>query len=428
MTALYTVMATGGIKGIIPIALVCVIGVLLLVALCIGVKKGVRRVSWTGLCWLLSGIAFFLIHQKFGQKLVDLLAPKLAGKLSQSTAEFVCALLLALACVLVVLCISGIFAMIFRPKIKWVRKDSDEYTLDEDGVEYEEEFVDYDDYEEYESRKEPVKKGYGTPSVFGRILGGVFCMLNIAMLLGISLCMLLLIANATALKNGVLSGLFAFKIKNFNATLWLLGYAKKYALDMLVIGILVAFACKGNKNGFTATLRNIIVKFGVTVLVFVSFYLPFSKFAEDGGWYYLNKLVTRCQNAFGNLIKGEYAGYITPVVSKIFAGLLIAVAMTLACLLVSWLLKKASDGIQKVGWLKTIDGSISGILYLVFGAMVCVVIWILLYILGYFGVLYLHELVLEDTLLSQGLLSTCESYIKPLLDRFVGFFSGLFAK
>ena len=425
MTALYTVMATGGIKGIIPIALVCVIAVLLIIALCIGVKKGVRRVSWTGLCWLLSGIAFFLIYQKVGQKVVDLLVSKLAGKLSVQTAEFVCALLLAFACVLVVLCISGIFAMIFRPKIKWVRKDSDEYTLDEDGVEYEEDYV---DYEEYESRKEPVKKGYGTPSVFGRILGGVFCMLNIAMILGVALCLVLLIANATALKDGVLSGLFAFKIGNFNATRWLLGYSKKYGLDMLFIGILVAYACKGNKNGFVATLRNLIVKFGVTVAVLVGFYLPFSKFAGQDGLYYLHKLVTRFESAFGNLIKGQYAGIITPIVSKIFAGLLIAVAMTLACLLVGWLLKKASDGIKNVGWLKTIDGSVSCILYLVFGVLVCVCVWALLYILGYFGVFYLQELAVQESLISKGLLTTCESYIKPLLDRFVGFISGLFAK
>lgn len=420
MTALYTVMATGGIKGIIPIALVCVIAVLLIIALCIGVKKGVRRVSWTGLCWLSSGIAFFFIYKKLGQKVVDLLSSKFAGKLSEQTAELVCSLLLAFACVLVVLCISGIFAMIFRPKIKWVKKNSDEYTLDEDGVEYEEDFVDYDDYEEYESKKEPVKKGYGTPSVFGRILGGIFCMLNIAMILGVALGVVLLIANATALKDGALSGLFAFKIGKFNATIWLLGYSKKYALDMLFIGVLVAYACKGNKNGFVATLRNIIVKFGVTVAVFVSFYLPFSKFAGQDGLYYLHKLVTRFDSAFGKMIKGQYAEIITPIVSKIFAGLLLAGLATLACLLVSWLLKKASDGIKKVGWLKTIDGSVSGILYLVFGVLVCACVWALLYILGYFGVFYLQELAVQESLLSKGLLNTCENVIKPFLAKFTG--------
>ena len=245
-------------------------------------------------------------------------------------------------------------------------------------------------------------------------------MLNIAMIVGVALGVVLLIANATALKDGALSGLFAFKIGKFNATLWLLGYSKKYALDMLFIGVLVAYACKGNKNGFVATLRNIIVKFGVTVAVFVSFYLPFSKFAGQDGLYYLHKLVTRFDSAFGKMIKGQYAEIITPIVSKIFAGLLLAGLATLACLLVSWLLKKASDCIKKVGWLKTIDGSVSGILYLVFGVLVCACVWALLYILGYFGVFYLQELAVQESLLSKGLLNTCENVIKPFLAKFTG--------
>lgn len=420
MTALYTVMATGGgIKNLIPVILAGVIGVILLIALIIGVKKGARKVSWTGACWLSACVAFFLTFKKLGGKINGMLAPKLARLVSEATAEFICALLLAVACALGVLLVSGIFAMIFRPKIKWVKKDSDAYTLDEDGVEYDEEYGDYDDYEDYETRKEAVKKGYGTPSVFGRILGGLLCMLNVAMILGASVCLLILIANATALKNGVFSGLFAWKIGKFAVVEKLLGYAQKYALDALFIGILVGYACKGNKKGFMTTLRDLLVKFGGLIAVCAGFYLPFSKFAlptEQGGWYYLNKLVTRCDGAFKGLL-GENMPMLAPVFAKIFTGLLLVGAIILVLLLLGWLMKKASEGIEKVAWLKVVDGSISGVTYIVFGAILCVLVWALMYVLGYYNILRLNELLVQETSLSRSLLATCENYIKPILDK-----------
>ncbi len=428
MTALYTVMATGGgIKNLIPIILAGVIGVILLIALIIGVKKGARRVSWTGACWLLACVAFFLILKKFGGKISGMLTPTLKRFTSASTAEFICALLLALACVLCVLLISGIFALIFRPKIKWVEKESDIYTMDEDGVEYDEEYGDYDDYEDYETRKEAVKKGYGTPSVFGRILGGILCMLNVAMILGTALGLLILIANATALKNGVFAGLFAYKIGKVAIVELLLGYAKKYVLDALFIGILVAFACKGNKKGFMETLRELLKVVGI-VGVGIGFYLPFSKFAlspANGGLYYLHKLVGRCERTFAVLFGTNFPSSVPVIVARIFTGILLVGAIIVVVLLLNWLMKKASEGIENVGWLRVVDGSISGVAYIVIGAIVCALIWALTYVLGYYGIVKLNELFVQETSLSQSLLGACETYIKPLLDKFSGFVAKL---
>lgn len=414
MTALYTVLATGGgFKNYIPLIIAGVIGVLLLVAFCIGLVKGIRRVSWTGCVWLLSGVAFFLIESKLGEKVNGLLAPKLATFGSDGVANFLCSFLLMLVCALVVMLVFGVLSLILRPKIKWVKKSADRYTMDEDGVEYDEEYEDYDDYEEYESRKEAVKKGYGTPSVAGRIFGGFSCMLNIALLLSVALCLLLLIANATALKDGAFSSIFAYEVGGFAVTEWLLGYAKKYAWDMLLLGILVAFTFKGNKSGFLATLRVLLVNIGSIVAVAVSFYLPFSKFTNT---YYLGKLVGRCEGMFGALF-GEKLAKVAPIVGKIFAGLLLAVAVILIMLLLNWLLKKAAEGVQKVEALRVIDGSISGVLYLVFGVLVCAVVWALLYTLGYYNVLNLHEVFMQNGSVSNGLLEVSEVYVKPILDK-----------
>ena len=46
----------------LPLIVAIVGGILLLVAFCIGFKKGARRVSWGGVIWLVSGVAFFLLQ------------------------------------------------------------------------------------------------------------------------------------------------------------------------------------------------------------------------------------------------------------------------------------------------------------------------------------------------------------------------------
>ena len=414
MTALYTVMAAGGgFKEAIPLIIAGVIGALLVVAFCIGLVKGVRRVSWTGCVWLLSGVTFFLIESKLGEKVNGLLAPKFAALGSDGVANFLCSFLLMLACALVFMLIFGVLSLIFRPKIKWVTKRSDRYTLDEDGVDYDEEYEDYDDYEEYEYRKEPVKKGCGTPSVAGRIFGGFSCMLNIALVLITALCLVLLIANATALKEGALSSVFAYKVGGFAITEWLLGNAQKYAWDMLLLGVLIAFTFKGNKKGFLATLRVLLVNIGGVVAVVFCFYLPFSKATDT---YFISKLVERCEGMCSSMF-GEKLAMLAPVVGKIFAGLLLTAAALLVLLLLHVLLKKAAEGVKNVKALRVIDGSISGVLYLVFGVLACAVIWAALYTLGYYNLLNLNEIFMQNGSVSGGLLEVSEVYVKPILDK-----------
>ena len=77
----------------------------------------------------------------------------------------------------------GILALVLRPKRKYVPKDADVFTKDDDWVEYDDEADDYDDYEQYASRKLVQKSGYAKPTIVGRIFGGLTCMVNCAMVL-----------------------------------------------------------------------------------------------------------------------------------------------------------------------------------------------------------------------------------------------------
>ncbi len=400
--------AQGGSKS--PIILAIVLIALLLLAFCIGLKKGARRVSWTGTVWLAAGVIFLLLHKYLAAKLNESLSTVFTF-LPATVRPYSGTLVLALGAVIGTLILYGVFTLLFRPKIKWKKKDSDRYTLDADGVEYDEDYYDYDDYEDYEDRKEMIRKGYGTPSFGGRLLGGLLCAVNIGMILAVAVGIALLLLNGTGLKT-YWSGFFS------NATVQkAIGYADKYALDLLLIGILVAFACKGKKNGFVETLRTLLMNLGMIAVVVAAFYLPFamtaSGVAPAGAGGTVFGLVQRCEIAIVSM--GGTVASVAPIVSKIVAGLLLAILFVAAMLLVNWLLKLAVKGISKVGLLRTVDGSIACVIYLVVGAAVCAVIWVLFAVLAYYGIFNIANYFTDAATLSNAFLKACQAYIDPIL-------------
>ncbi|MBQ8323196.1 MAG: hypothetical protein IJX91_04440 [Clostridia bacterium] len=401
----------GGSKA--PLILAVVFGAILLIAFCIGLKKGARRVSWTGTVWLAAGLIFLLLQKYLGAKIGDALSTKVTF-LGETVRPYLGTLVLALAAVIGTLILYGVFTLIFRPKIKWKKKNSDRYTLDADGVEYDEDYYDYDDYEDYEDRMEMVRKGYGTPSVGGRLLGGLFCAVNAGMLLAVAAGIALLLLNGTGLKT-VWSGFFG------NATVQnLVSLAGRYAFDLLLIGILVAFACKGRKNGFVETLRTLLVNLGSIALVVAGFYLPFKTTATGvapaGAGGMIFRFVARCETAVVSM--GDSVAQFAPIIAKIVAGFLLAIAFIAALLLINWLLKLAVKGISKVGFLRTVDGSVACVIYLVVGVAVCAVILALFAVLAYYGVFDISNFFAGETTLSNAAFEACRAYIDPMLKNF----------
>ena len=157
---------------------------------------------------------------------------------------------------------------------------------------------DYDDYEKFESRKMIVRSGYNTPSIVGRFMGGLICMINTAAVFIVVLSVSLFLINTTPLKDGVLSVLYETP-----AVVLLVEYASKYALDLLFIGVMAAIACKGRKNGLLETVRSRLVNLGSIVAVALCFYLPFSPFASSVPG--VGALTLRCRGLFGTLGTGD---------------------------------------------------------------------------------------------------------------------------
>ena len=397
LTATDTVQQSGS-KA--PLILAGVLGALLLIAFCIGLKKGARRISWTGLVWLVAGVAFLLLHKYVSATLNTALA-SVAQFLPEASRQYAGTLALAVGAVVDTLVLYGVFTLIFRPREKRRKKKFDKYDDD-----------DFDD--EYDDEETMFRKDYDKPSIVGRLLGGLLCAVNVGMILAVTVGTALLLLNGTGLKTHW-AGLFG------NATVQkAIGYANQYALDLLLIGILVAFACKGNKKGFLETLRGLLMNLGIIAVLIYAFYLPFGATATGvapvGVKGAVFRLVYRCEVAVASI--GESAVSVAPIASKIVAGLLLAILFVAATLLINWLLKLAIKGVHKVGVLQAVNGSIASVIYLVVGAAVCVAIWMLFAVLAYYEIFNIANFFTDGATLSNAFLKACQGYIHPILDAF----------
>ena len=407
---LYSVLASNAnIWGYLPMATVCFCAVVLFVALCIGVKKGARRVSWSGFVWLTAGGGFLLAEKFLLDKLpLENLFSKWFA--DDSVVAFACSFALALGCILLALLLYGICTLLYRPKTKWQAKTDDIFTKDEYGIEYDDDYIDYDDYEDYNSRKVLVRKGYGKPSATGRLLGGVICVVNTAMVLLTVLAVAVFILSATRLKTGVLA-----KMYTVPALIKFEDLASKYALDFALIGIIVCMACVGRRKGMLTTVRGLLLGVGLPAAVAIGFYLPFSRFSNQDGVSVLYGLVSRSTGAFERLGASEKVASIS---AKILSGLVIVAVLAFTIWLTGLILKWLANLVDGVGFFRAIDGALSCLVFMVIGVLVCVVLWGIIYILGYYGVFTGSDLFAGETSLSKGLLDTFNVYLRPYLEKF----------
>lgn len=408
---IYSVLAANNanIWGYVPWATACVCAVVLLIAFFIGLKKGGRKVSWSGVVWIVAGGGYLLAERYLAPKL------PLSSLFSRwftdgRVVAFACSFALAVGCILAALLLYGIFSLLFRPKAKWRERREDIFTKDEYGIEYDDDRKDFDDYEAYRSRKVLVRKGHGTPTAAGRICGGVICVLNMATVLLTILAVAVFILGATRLKTGVLATMFTVP-----AVIKLESLATRYALDLALIGIIVCIACAGRRKGFIRTLRSLLLGVGMPALIAASFYLPFSRFATADGVKVLYGLVSRCTGAFETL---GASVKVAAIIAKVLSGLILAGLSAGALWLVGFLLGRLADFVDGVGALRAIDGALSCVIYMAIGALVCAVVWAIVYVLGYYGIFTSSEAFTSQTCLSKGLLETLDVYLRPYLERF----------
>ena len=400
----------------LPHAIVGVCGLVLLVAFIIGFVKGVRRVRWGGVAWLLAGVTYFLASKYLADK--NPINNLLKGLVADSVLPFFVALSFALASIVVVGLVYGLFVLILRPK-KDKKKKARGSRMDEIGLRYEEDGeFDGTRYHNKNLRAKPKKKKVSFP---GRLFGALLCTINTAMIVAVALTALLFVVDGTALKTGFFASIYEYEI-----TEKIIEYAYTYGFDLAIIGIIFGFMLKGTKVGFVDAIRIVFIKFGGVISVILGLYLPFSPFASSVPG--VGALTLRCRGLFGTLGTGEKVAYYG---GNILAGLLLVVVLILAFWLINFLLKHLGNGLRKVAPFKALDSGLSAIVYIVLGVVVVLLIWLALYILSYYEIFNAQAILREFSELSEGIFNFFDTYLKEYLitvtDKIKGFIEKIYS-
>lgn len=396
MFPLHSILA---IQDLVPFfgpigAAVC--AVILLIAFSGGFAKGFRRVRWGGLIWLTVSLAFILVYK---------LTP--VGALVKGYA-LIGMVGYALGCVLAVLAVYGLLAFFVRPSMRWVKDTvSHDDSLAEYGLEFEPEHLEYDGENDYAPYGKILQKtGYNPPSVFGRLLGGLTCAINSAMVLFGIVAFVFVMLGTTRLSTGYLG--IILTAPTLKA---LFDLVVNYALDILTLGVIVGIAIKGYEKGFFASLRSLLITGGGIAAVALCFYLPFTQYAyaTDGFFYFVAQLVQRSYDALASL------GALAAIASRVLAGLVLTIFAVLAIVLLNIFLNKCCGWIENVRLTRVVDGCLSVVLYAVIGVLVCFGIWMALGCLDYFDIVKFREALGENATLAKGLLGFARHIFSGIL-------------
>ncbi len=375
--------AMTGVQSIPTIVLI-VSGVLLAIAFFMGFVKGFRKVSWNGAAWVVGMLAFICVS-----KLVP------AG-----------AFWLPIA--LAVLSAGGSFALFkvlayfLRPKMRWIKDDINADTsLAEYGLEFEPEYLEYDgehDYAPYGKRI--YKTGYGAPSFFFRLLGGISCALNVATILGALYSLCLLIVDVSVLKMYPLG-----EILQHPTVVWVFPYIKRFALDFIMIGIMMLLAKEGYERGIVYSLRSIVMTLVTLAAVGASFYLPFSPWATSMNS--LSSLVATCAKVFSNM------GVLSGLLGKLLAGLILLVLSSIVLVVINALLKRLCRSIVDIKFTREVDSLLAAAVYLVIGALICVGGWFVLGSLDAMGIFPFGAMLEENASLAKAIYDFVMGIVGP---------------
>jgi hypothetical protein len=396
----HSILATADFVAKIPLIALIGCGAILLLAFIIGCKKGFRRVSWGGLFWLIAGVGFVVGNRFLCEK--NPLVSVFERKFRAGSAEFLSSVTLALAVATITLLLYGGLSLLLRPKMKWVKSKEVEY--DDYGFEYEVDDEDEENADETQGKK-LLKKGYGKPSVFSRIVGGFTCLLNTATVLGIVLAPCLLLVGTTSLNYGLTGNIFRSKIASYG-----LKFSKAFFIDFLAIGLMLAVAYRGYKVGFINSLRIIFVYLGGLALVGTCFALPFTGYAQR--WNFLRTVVGRSSSLFLKILPSFGV-----TLGKLFTGFLATVISIALLVLLDFALRKLDGVLFRAKFTRILDGVLSAILWLIVGAVIVGVALSVAYTLEEVGICNASKLFNSKSAFGNGFYGFADAYLQPWIEK-----------
>ncbi len=392
MTSLQMVLASGLMKSIPTIALIAC-AVIVAIAFLMGLGKGAYRVGKGGLYWLIAGVGFVFAYKLLADK------NPLKGSAFGNASAALWAFVLILGCVLAALIIRGLLAVIFKPRATWLRASDEDDDFDY-GMD------DIDDTPIRKSRGTAMKMP-GKPGILSRLLGGLICAVNTALILAIIVVAALLFIYGTKFRYTSIGELLKVRVVEL-----VVKYATSYAFDIITVGIVFGIAYKGFRTGALQVTRMVILKLGVLVVIVGGFAIPFVKQTAD--LYVFRKLIERCTVLFAKMkpLPEE-------IFSKLTAGALIVIAGIIVVALINMLLKKVTENIEETPIIRVVDGSIATIVYMLIGVVICAIFWAGLYLLDYCGVFQISDVFSEKAVFAKDCFAAAEKFLKAFADKFL---------
>ena len=193
------------------------------------------------------------------------------------------------------------------------------------------------------------------PNAFSRLCGGVACVLNVAACLGFIFGLALFICwRIPALADGSLSNFFTALPEK------LLAFLADYALDALAILVIVSISYCGYRSGMLNGARSIMMTFGILAAILFGVFLPFSAWAGTS-----DKAIRICipvralaEKFEAVFVKSAQLANFAAVLSKLAAGLVIALLFVIVILLLSAIIKAITRTIRRVAVVRIIDGTL----------------------------------------------------------------------
>ncbi len=378
-----------------------VAGILVFFIFLAGFNKGYRRISRSNLYKLLAGVGFLFVYDMLWDKNVF----ENAFSNNPILASGLWAIALAIGCALVLLLCYGAITALFKPKTD----AQNTYFALEEGIEYD------DDVSEEDASKKPrIKKKKYKPSFLGRLSGGVFCTLNVALGLAMIAAVAFVVVYCTKFADtGSLREFYQSKsVKELTEK-----YLAPYTLDVVGVGVIFWFAFMGYKNGFVGTLWSILKNVGLLCVIGVCIAAPFlGQFAE---LKLMQQAIEKAQKLLEK-VPESFRG----IVAKVAVGVVLAIIAGILLFILNRILLAIADQIDDIPFFRAIDGGLAAIVYALFGVLVCVVFWTILYAVDYCGYLDLVKILGSDKpTLSQNLLLLVDKYLSKYADKYLAKFA-----
>ncbi len=390
---LHSLLAVENLQTYVLIAVIAVLAF----AFLLGLSKGFRRVGKGGFYWVIAAGAFIFLYKLVGEN--NPLEGMLVGNLA-SLSGFVWAFLLVVACIVVTLILFGACAALFQPNVQRngkKRENADGLEVDEEDLEDDKQNV-LADNEIY----------YYRPGFFGRLFGGIFCVLNLLILVGGLALIALTLVQGTGL-SAKLSAIYEIELLKK-----VLDLTSKYALDFATIGIIFAVACKGFRVGLIGTTFLLVRQLGILVAVVLGIVAPFVAPLSQIG--FVQTVANKCAGLVTSL------GSLSAIVGKVMAGGIFALALGLLVWLLSVGLRALLRNVEETVFIRVLDGVLATGLYFVLGLALCVLFWGLLYLLDYLGLFNADVLFNESVSFSKECFRAAEHFLKNFADTYLARF------